>query len=209
MSTRGGTRTGAGRPKGGVTDTRRRIIAAISQGLAQAGRRMHPDRVNAVDDDQAAIQTGAMIVDDMIQAGQGNDVMKLWAAVALKETDSQSSEKNTLARALSRLPGAGYVADVTQKAETELQPPLTEGGTTHTDRVAPNNQPYFAPQVPLMLNDPVTEPAPQSCDDESQPQTAAASYRQASQPPAPPAARRGPPPPCPAVPTYTGKQGNF
>lgn len=167
MATHGGTRPGAGRPKGGVTDTRRRIISAINQGLAQAGRRMYPDRVSQVDEDEAAIQTGAMIVDDMIQAGQGNDVMKLWAAVAMKEPEGEKEgHKNTLAEALSRLPAVGHVADVSQIGTNPPQAPETEGGATHTEREAPQNATWFAPQVPLLLNDPVADQEPADCENE-------------------------------------------
>ena len=166
MTTHGGVRAGAGRPKGGVTDTRRRIISAINQGLAQAGRRMYPDRVSQDDEEQAAIQTGAMIVDDMIQTGQGNDVMKLWAAVAMKEPEGQKAgHKNTLAEALSRLPDAGHVTDVSRIGMNPPQAPEPEGGATHTEREAPQNAPWFAPQVPLLLNDPVADQVPTYSED--------------------------------------------
>ena len=165
MATVGGARPGAGRPKGGVSDARRRLYAAINRGLAQAGRKKYPNMVSQDDEEEAAIQTGAMIVDDMIQAGQGNDVMKLWAAVALKEPEGEKSTgKNTLAEALSRLPAAGHVADVTQIGRMQPEPAETEGGTTHTERDEPQKMPHFAPQVPLMLNDPITDPEPSFCD---------------------------------------------
>lgn len=165
MTTHGGTRTGSGRPKGGVTDARRRIISAINQGLAQAGRKMYPDRVSQDDDEQAAIETGAMIVDDMIQAGQGNDVLKLWAAVAMKEPEQKGSQKNTLAEALSRLPAAGHVTDVSRIFIKQPQAPETEGGATHTEGEALQKKPYFAPQASLLLNDPVPESEAPFCDD--------------------------------------------
>lgn len=166
MTTHGGVRSGAGRPIGGVTDARRRIVAAINQGLAQAGRKMYPDRVSQDDEEQAAIQTGAMIVDDMIQAGQGNDVLKLWAVVAMKEPDGEkSSNRNTLAEALSRLPAAGQVSDVSRINVKQPEARETEGGTTHTEREAPHNSTWFAPQAPLLLNDPVAEQSASLCDD--------------------------------------------
>lgn len=165
MATVGGARPGAGRPKGGVSDARRRLYAAINRGLAQAGRKKYPGMVSQEDEEEAAIQTGAMIVDDMIQAGQGNDVMKLWAAVALKETEGEKGDrKNTLAEALSRLPPAGHVSDVSQIGRKLMEAPEPEGGTTHTEREEPQKLPYFAPQVPLMLDDPVADPEPPFCD---------------------------------------------
>ena len=151
MSIHGGTRAGAGRPYGGISQTRRLIASAIQQGLAQAGRQKYPGRVHTCDDEQAAVDTAAMIVDDMIQAGQGNDVLKLWAAVAMKESDSNSGgKKNTLAAALSKLPGAGYVDDVSQLEESTLE---QQGGTTHTERDANPGHPYFAPQKRLEFNE--------------------------------------------------------
>ncbi len=155
MTTHGGTRTGAGRPQGGISQARRLITDAIQSGLAQAGRKKYPDRVHPTDLESAAVQTGAMIVDDMIQAGQGNDVMKLWAAVSMKENESdKGNTKNTLYQALSSLPAAGHVSDVSQIGTNRLEAPEPEGGTTHTERDAPHNQPFFAPQNCLELSEP-------------------------------------------------------
>ena len=117
----GGYRPGAGRPKGGISQTRRLLQSAITKGLAHAGRTKYPDRVSTTDLEAAAVDTAAMIVSDMIQAGQGHEVIKVWAQVATKETDGQNSQsKNILADALSRLPSPSHVADMSQAPDSEL-----------------------------------------------------------------------------------------
>ena len=152
METRGGARMGAGRPKGGISQARRLITAAIHKGLADAGRKKYPSLVST-DPEEAAVQTAAMIVDDMIQAGRGGDVLKLWANVAMKEnTDEKGNGKTSLAAALSKLPGAGQVLDVSQIGRSQPEPAEDEGGTTHIERGEPEKMPYFAPQGCLLLD---------------------------------------------------------
>ena len=153
METRGGARLGAGRPQGGVSQARRLITAAIHQGLADAGRKKYPSLVS-VDPEVAAVQTAAMIVDDMIQAGKGGDVLKLWATVAMKENpDDKANNKHSLAAALSRLPGAGQVPDVSRFGNNKPDAPELVGGATHIERGDPAKMPYFAPQGCLLLDD--------------------------------------------------------
>ena len=161
MESRGGARLGAGRPVGGVSQARRLITAAIHQGLADAGRKKYPSLVS-VDPEEAAVQTAAMIVDDMIQAGKGGDVLKLWATVAMKENhDEKAQGKNSLAAALSRLPGAGQVLDVSRIGKNEPEAAEDKGGSTHIERGDSPDMPYFAPQGCLLLDD--------LADDDTQP----------------------------------------
>ena len=153
METRGGARLGAGRPQGGVSQARRLITVAIHKGLAVAGRKKYPELVS-VDPEQAAVETAAMIVDDLIQAGKGGDVLKLWASVAMKEnTDDKASNKHSLAAALSRLPGAGQVPDVSRLGNNQLEAPEPKEGAPHIERGDPTKMPYFAPQGCLLLDD--------------------------------------------------------
>ena len=153
METRGGARLGAGRPQGGVSQARRLITVAIHKGLAVAGRKKYPELVS-VDPEQAAVETAAMIVDDLIQAGKGGDVLKLWASVAMKENaDDKASNKHSLAAALSRLPGAGQVPDVSRFGNNQPEALELEGGATHMERGDPEKMPYFAPQGCLLLDD--------------------------------------------------------
>ena len=163
----GGYRPGAGRPKGGISQTRRLINSAITKGLAQAGRTKFPDRVSCTDLEAAAVDTAAMIVSDMIQAGQGHEVIKVWAQVATKEGDGQNSQsKNILADALSRLPSPSHVSDMSRSHNPEPQPPdntgLDEGRPTDTKSNGALNLPFFAPQVPLDLDS--QDDPEQACD---------------------------------------------
>ena len=155
MASHGGARSGAGRPKGGVSQTRRLINTAITRGLAHAGRIRYPDQVNGDELEEAATQTAAMIVSDMIQAGQGNDVIKIWSQVATKDNDDAGS-KNVLAEALSRLPARSQEPDVSRSNEqTErnlINTGGAESGTTDYKSGVTYKQPYFAPQGCLLLD---------------------------------------------------------
>ena len=200
-ATHGGARMGAGRPKGGVSQTRRLIASAITQGLAQAGRRRYPHMVNNSDTEEAATQTAAMIVSDMVDAGQGNDVLKLLVTTATKETtgNDPGSTENTLARALSRLPSACHVTDVSPNDDTETEAlastGIDEGSALPVQLEAlpnpPQNGTWFSPQQSL-LND--ADPAGHlsSC-----PPGEPASDTNASGATAPARTPAAAPPPCP------------
>ncbi len=158
MSSHGGARSGAGRPKGGVSQTRRLLSDAITKGLATAGRRKFGEEMSQ-DDEAAATQTAAMIVSDMIEAGQGADVLKLWAQVSSKDQQEQT-QGNSLEAALKALPSASRVSLVAQ-GQTEAEQPLEKSGT-YQPRTSDNesgvmpSQPagatYFAPQQPLLID---------------------------------------------------------
>lgn len=157
MSSHGGARMGAGRPQGGVSQARRLINTAITRGLAHAGQIRYPDQVNGEDLEEAATQTAAMIVSDMIQAGQGNDVIKIWSQVATKDNDKESASKNVLAEALARLPQRSQDPDVSRSTgdtgERLINTGDADGGTTDYKSGGTHNQPYFAPQGCLLLDD--------------------------------------------------------
>ena len=164
----GGYRPGAGRPKGGISQTRRLLDSAITKGLAHAGRTKYPDMVSTTDLEAAAVDTAAMIVSDMIQSGQGHEVIKVWAQVASRETSGQNNpSKNILADALSRLPSASHVTDMSQTYESEPEPldntGLADDRPTDTKSNGALNLPFFAPQVPLDL-DSQDDPEPTPCD---------------------------------------------
>lgn len=175
MVSHGGARTGSGRPQGGVSQARRLINTAITRGLAHAGRMRYPDQVNGDDLDEAATQTAAMIVSDMIQAGQGNDVIKIWSQVAMKDSE-ESASKNVLAEALARLPSRSQVPDVSRSNNENSECLINTGdedmGTTDYKSEGTDNQPYFAPQACLLLDElddetvgsvTITQPTDQPC----------------------------------------------
>ena len=156
MASHGGARTGAGRPQGGISQARRLINTAITKGLAHAGRIRYPDQVNGDDLDEAATQTAAMIVSDMIQAGQGNDVIKIWSQVATKDNDKETASKNVLAEALARLPARSQGPDVSHNNNANSECLINTGdedmGTTDYKSGGADNQPYFTPQGCLLLD---------------------------------------------------------
>jgi hypothetical protein len=95
-----------------LTDARRILLSAIQKGLAMAERAY---RLNAqldtdlggCGDESLALEAAARIASDMVLAGQGRDVLALWASVAVKSDgkDGGGAERGTLAEALRRLPG--------------------------------------------------------------------------------------------------------
>ena len=157
MASHGGARMGAGRPQGGVSQARRLINTAITRGLAHAGQIRYPDKVKGEDLEEAATQTAAMIVSDMIQAGQGNDVIKIWSQVATKDNDKETASRNVLAEALARLPTRSQVPDMSRcTSDTGVRfvnTGNTDGGTTDYKSGGADNQPFFAPQGCLLLDD--------------------------------------------------------
>jgi hypothetical protein len=95
-----------------LTDARRILLSAIQKGLAMAERAY---RLNAqldtdlggAADESLALEAAARIASDMVLAGQGRDVLALWASVAVKSDGKDgSAERGTLAEALRRLPGS-------------------------------------------------------------------------------------------------------
>ena len=162
MASHGGARSGAGRPKGGVSQLRRIMQSAITKGLADAGRSKYGDLMPE-DDREAAVITGSMIVQDMISAGKGDDVLKLAAAIQSKETGEEGGE-STLESALKRLPTASRDTFMPQVSNTEGQNALISDGyeerTTDTESGAhgftPEGGSFFSPQQTLLMH---SEPA--------------------------------------------------
>ena len=86
-----------------MSDTRRRLVAGIEQGLVKAGQ-----EAGITGDTREAIIEGAVadIAYGMIRAGRGPDVIALYAAMASREAgDGGSAGGSPLAAALGRLPG--------------------------------------------------------------------------------------------------------
>ena len=157
MASHGGSRVGAGRPQGGVSQARRLINTAITRGLAYGGRERAPDDFIGLTDDEAAVESAARIVSDMILAGQGNDVIKIWSQVATKDNDKESEPRNVLAEALARLPARNQVPDMSRNSFDNGERLINTGdadrGTTDYKSGGVDNQPYFAPQGCLLLDD--------------------------------------------------------
>lgn len=103
----GGARANAGRRQGGVAHARRLLLSALQRGLATAARERGLDRATGLQDEEAlAIECAQRIAADMVLAGQGRDVLVLWAQVAPKDGDPCNEPPGGLSGALRRLPGA-------------------------------------------------------------------------------------------------------
>ncbi|MCW7555540.1 hypothetical protein NX722_23535 [Endozoicomonas gorgoniicola] len=161
MAGHGGARTGAGRPKGGISQTRRLLEIAITEGLAHAGRSKYPEHMTGQLEEDA-VRTGAMIVSDMINSGDGKDVVKLWAAISTGAKESNpGSGSGTLADALSALPslpdGANMPQETQPETETAEDSDTYEACATDNGLVAPQNGTFFTPQQGLLVDVPALE----------------------------------------------------
>ena len=162
MAGHGGSRSGAGRPKGGLSQTRRLLEGAITEGLAHAGRSRYAQHMTETDTEEDARRTAAMIVSDMIQAGEGKEVMKLWVQVSTGEKNGQGNGGSaTLADALSALPSLPDGANVPQSTTPEEENATISGDyierATDNGFVAPQNGTFFTPQQGLLVDLPALD----------------------------------------------------
>ena len=68
---RGGARTGAGRPKGGVSRMRILLEEATRRGMAEAYYRDNPKERGIIDYEEAATRAAAEVVTEMMVTGRG------------------------------------------------------------------------------------------------------------------------------------------
>lgn len=160
----GGARPGAGAPKGGISQARRLLLRGLQRGLAQVGR----GKGFEGDEEELATQSVAMIASDMVLAGQGRDVLAIWAQAAPKgDEGDETSKKSPLLRALERMPGLGAVPDSSQLASVPAQNSAesadTQTSPTDPASVTQLHQPVFCPQWTL-LPPPTPPPHPHSLD---------------------------------------------
>ena len=102
---RGGARSGAGRPKGGISRMRLMLEEAARRGMAEAYYQANPEKRNKVDEEGAAVQAAADIVTDMMKNGRGEEVLRFAAYIGTREDGRRQERSSTLAEALARLPG--------------------------------------------------------------------------------------------------------
>ena len=134
------------------------------------------------EEEELAVEAVACIASDLILAGQGRDVLAIYAQAAPKSDDYDDDprgHKSPLVRALERLPGMvpgpeSSRADPDEVANAVI-PAIQAPGTTHPQSVVPPGQPFFTPQHQLL---PLDYAAPE-----------------ASRAPAPAAGHPGHPPP--------------
>ena len=154
----GGYRPGAGRPVGGMSQARRLIIRGLQRGLASAMVAKGADP--RADEEELAVEAVAHIASDLILAGQGRDVLAIYAQAAPKGDDYDGEEggrKSPLVRALERLPGMvpGPQSSLSGPVEASDMaiPEVRALGATHPQSVAPPGQPFFNPQRTLLPPD--------------------------------------------------------
>jgi hypothetical protein len=165
MSGWGGARPGAGAPRGGISDTSRILRNAIKRGLAHAGATKYGI---GGDIEEQATQTAAMIVSDMVLAGEGAKVIDVLSRISPRADDNGrggSDGKSPLTAALERMAGKLYGAIPAQSAGQAQGDPT---GADSYKQSAPDPEsgapaisaagPYFAPQLPLL--DPAAGAAP-------------------------------------------------
>lgn len=150
----GGLRPGAGRPAGGLSQTRRLLVNALTRGLAIAGRA----KGLAGDDEEVATESAARIAADLILAGRGDEVLKL-LAVATPASDPAGGEraKSPLLAALERLPGMQNSGAPVPGASEATAPGAPGAVSAEAQPPRPSDpqsegrdfRPFFLPQLPL------------------------------------------------------------
>lgn len=164
MAGHGGARPGAGAPRGGISQARRLLLRGLQRGLAHAGRAKGLEG----DDEEVATESVAMIASDLVLAGQGRDVLAIWAQAAPKgDEGEEGGKKSPLLRALERMPGLGSVPNPSQLARPvgENTAESKENAVTPTDpaSVTCQGQPFFSPQgnlLPPAVLPPTPPPTP-------------------------------------------------
>lgn len=164
MSGHGGYRAGAGAPRGGISDTRRRLLAAIESGVEKAGR-----HVGLTGSREEVIEeTGARMVCDLILSGQVRDVLAIWGQNATKDKE-QNGDKNGKGSLVSALHQASnMLANGTKTVQTPHDQTRDPATTPHnadrtrdTESTAPLKSPddglTFIPQKSLPLVVPGTQ----------------------------------------------------
>ena len=197
----GGARPGAGRPPGGISQTRRLLLQGLHRGFELAGR----ERGLTGEADEVVIESIARVASDLILAGAGRDALAILAQSAPKSDDYDDpggERKSPLVQALERLPGLAPGSAQSQNyPQLAVTPENTEqqrGGATYTQSVAPPGQPFFSPQQRLLPPD-LDAPGRECARDLARPQDASA-----------PVGGGYPPPPRSASPPYTpGCTTNF
>lgn len=154
MAGHGGSRIGAGRPEGGISQTRRLLVGALKRGLALAGRQKF--RLEG-DEETLAMETAAMVAADMVLAGRGDEVLKLYAVATSRDGEaaggSEGRRKSALVSALERLPGMVVVPGQSDAGSSPLPSSDKTGeydpSATDQKSVTHLNGPFFSLQLPL------------------------------------------------------------
>lgn len=149
MSGHGGARSGAGAPKGGVSQLRRIMSTAINQGLERAGRSKGLTGTG----EEVAQAAASHIISDMIIAGNGADVLKLAAAVDHNKGADNTGESSAVLAALKAKPGRriGILSaqEQYQQVENETISSTYDERTIDIESTAQENSSFFNPEQPF------------------------------------------------------------
>lgn len=103
MAGHGGARPGAGRPPTTLAQARYWLLSGIHLGLADAARA----RGAKGTDDECSVAAIRMISQDMILAGRGEDLLRIYATVSASRAGGETKEderRSPILRALEALP---------------------------------------------------------------------------------------------------------
>lgn len=150
----GGARAGAGARPRGISEARRRIVRGIERGLARAARIAGcPGET----EDELVVEVISEIVANMAAAGQGADLVKLYAATSFSaDSQREEGEGSALERALKRLPGLARDTNPAPELESDDEHQEKTVGyssrTTDTASCAHRNAPakaaFTRPRLP-------------------------------------------------------------
>jgi len=151
MAGHGGSRPGAGGPRGGISETRRLLVAGIKCGLVHAGRAKGLTGT----DDEVSIESVARIASDLIMAGQGRDVLAILAQASPKGDEAGAGDtESPLQLAMARMPGlqngTGVSRAVIEHDGKPAESQENEQRPTDNVSVTHGQQPFFSPQHTLI-----------------------------------------------------------
>jgi len=152
----GGARSGAGAPRGGISAARLQLDEAFKLGFSHALVTKHAHLATG-DKAKDSVMAAAMVVSDMVQAGEGSKALQIWAQIAPK-SDQGSGEGgggSDLELAINRLSKNNNVPNESLKTVKPDNTPINSA--TCDDRAmdgesnALENGPFFNQQLPLMM----------------------------------------------------------
>lgn len=154
MNGHGGARAGAGRPQGGISAVRRRLVGGIERGLADAAQRVGIPGETREELVEAAI---ADIACSMVLSGRGAEVVALYAQLVARGEGCADGAASPLAAALDRLPGMVAGTGSAHAGTASSDRPLISAGcsevATHVEGVAPAGRLPVGPSLPLLDRD--------------------------------------------------------
>lgn len=125
------------------------LVRALETGLAQAA---HLQGFHGTREELAEL-SAATIAADMIRAGRGDEVLKIYASVAPAEGEKDQGKKSWLSETLGKLPGvngADPARDTTHQDQEQDAAPFAGLGAPDSQSTGREKMPTFTHQVPLL-----------------------------------------------------------